>query len=92
MDAHMTTRKPTKIPTRIYWRCRRGMAELDDMLQGFLDMDYLRLNAQERIIFEQLLTYSDTHLLEYLMGRTVPSDPIEKNVIEKIRQSTRSRT
>jgi len=81
-----------QIPTRIYWRCRRGMAELDDMLQGFLDKDYLRLNAQERIIFEQLLTFSDTHLLEYLMGRTVPSDLLEKNVIEKIRQSTRSRT
>ena len=81
-----------QIPTRVYWRCRRGMAELDDMLQGFLDKDYLRLNVQERIIFEQLLTFSDNHLLEYLMGRTVPSDPLEKNVIEKIRQSTRSRT
>ena len=67
-----------------------GQPELDDMLQGFLDKDYLRLNAQERIIFEQLLSCSDTLLLEYLMGRTVPSDPIENNVIEKIRQSARS--
>jgi antitoxin CptB len=88
----MDARIPSQIPTRVYWHCRRGMAELDEMLQGFLEKDYLRMNTQERIIFEQLLSSSDTLLLEYLMGRTVPSDPTEKNVIEKIRQSTRSQT
>lgn len=82
----------TQIPTRVYWRCRRGMAELDELLLGFLSKDYLKLNANERAVFEQLLSCSDNQLLEYLMGRTVHSNTIENNVIEKIRQSTRSRT
>lgn len=81
-----------QIPTRVYWRCRRGMAELDELLQGFLEKDYLRLSANERVLFEQLLSCSDSLLLEYLMGRTMPSSQQEKNVIEKIRQSTDPRT
>ena len=74
-------------PSKIYWRCRRGMAELDIFFQGFLKNDYQRLSAEERADFEQLLTCNDNDLLEYLMGRTKPSESNLINVITKIRQS-----
>ena len=78
--------------SKIHWRCRRGMAELDELFQGFLNSDYQSLDEQERDDFEQLLTRNDTDLLEYLMGRTTPSESNLINVVTKIRQSASSKT
>ena len=75
---------------KIHWRCRRGMAELDVFFQGFLNTDYESLNADERTDFEQLLACNDNDLLEYLMGRTTPSESNLLNVVTKIRQSASS--
>ena len=80
-----------QVSPKIYWRCRRGMAELDVFFQGFLDSDYQNLNKSERDDFEQLLTCNDTDLLEYLMGRTTPSELNLINVVTKIRQSANSK-
>ncbi len=77
--------------SKIYWRCRRGMAELDVLFQGFLNSDYQSLNTQERTDFEQLLTCNDNDLLEYLMGRSTPSEKSLINVVTKIRQSACSK-
>lgn len=77
---------------KIYWRCRRGMAELDVFFQGFLNSDYQSLSKTERDDFEQLLACNDNDLLEYLMGRTTPSEPNLINVVTKIRQSANSKT
>jgi antitoxin CptB len=77
---------------KIYWRCRRGMAELDIFFQSFLNSGYQGLNESEQADFEQLLTCNDTDLLEYLMGRSLPSESNLINVVAKIRQSTCSKT
>lgn len=73
--------------SRLYWQCRRGMRELDDLLMGFLDTGYSSLSEHEQQCFENLLTYNDNLLLEYLMGRTVPRDPDTANVVHQIRAS-----
>ncbi|NOZ54250.1 MAG: succinate dehydrogenase assembly factor 2 [Gammaproteobacteria bacterium] len=74
--------------SRLYWQCRRGMLELDCLLQGFVNTDFDALSQSELVLFESLLKYSDNVLLEYLMGRTVPTDPGMANVVAKIRQSS----
>ena len=79
-----------QVSSRIYWRCRRGMAELDVYLHGFLKNDYQKLNEEEKASFEKLLNCNDTELLEYLMGRTTPPESGLINVVTKIRQSSRS--
>ena len=81
-----------QVSSKTYWRCRRGMAELDDLFQGFLGNGYQCLNETERADFEQLLACNDTDLLEYLMGRTEPSESDVINVVTKIRQSALSQT
>ena len=78
--------------TKIAWRCRRGMAELDVLFQMFLNDGYQNLTANEQDDFEHLLTCNDNDLLEYLMGRTTPSESNLINVVTKIRQSARSNT
>lgn len=71
--------------SRLYWRCRRGMLELDLLLGRFIQGHIHSLSTSEVDTFESLLAYSDTQLFEYLMGRCTPVDIKMAHVIEKIR-------
>jgi antitoxin CptB len=75
---------------RLRWRCRRGMLELDLMLNAFLDQGFEQLDPGEQSVFQRLLDYSDQMLLEILMGRMVPADKETVHVIGKIRSSLRA--
>jgi len=83
---------PATDKNRLHWQCRRGMLELDDMLQGFLEHGFDELAKNERDQFENLLTCHDNLLLEYLMGRTVPADPDTAHVVNKIRAAAQAAT
>jgi len=74
---------------RLRWQCRRGMRELDVLLQGFLDRGYAQLSDHQRATFEHLLTSNDNRLLEYLMGRSQHADREVADVIERIRHAAR---
>ncbi|NIP74427.1 MAG: succinate dehydrogenase assembly factor 2 [Gammaproteobacteria bacterium] len=71
--------------TRLYWRCRRGMLELDVLLQRFLHSAYEDLDPASVRALESLLEYPDALLLELLMGRCGTADPEIARVIEQIR-------
>lgn len=71
----------------LYWQCRRGMRELDILLQGFLDTRYEDLSVTGKEAFESLLGYPDSLLLEYLMGRMPASDQAISDVISEIRHA-----
>lgn len=70
---------------RLSWQCRRGMLELDLLLQSFLDEQYDALTLDERRAFECLLNYPDQLLLEYAMGRLLPADPALAHVVIRLR-------
>ena len=72
---------------RLLWQCRRGMLELDAMLQSFMEQVYDDLNASQQQAFEILLQTPDQLLLEYLMGRTIPIDKEVAYVARRIRES-----
>lgn len=74
---------------RLYWQCRRGMLELDTLLQGFFEQGYETLTEEGRQGFLELLDYADTELLEYLMGRQMHKEVRLRNVIEAIRSNAR---
>ncbi len=73
---------------RLFWQCRRGMLELDILLQNFLKEGYQNLSQNEKHVFKKLLKNSDNLLLEYLMGRTVPMDKDTCLVVERIRKAS----
>jgi len=54
---------------RLTWHCRRGMLELDLILQRFMDAKIDELNEQELNSFDLLLNYTDPELFSWLMGR-----------------------
>jgi antitoxin CptB len=70
---------------RLYWQCRRGMLELDLVLQAFLDHHYDQVPLDERLAFETLLNYPDALLLEYVMGRMIPTDKHLADVVARLR-------
>ena len=86
----LTDKVKTKDETqraRLLWQCRRGMLELDAMLQAFMEKAYDDLNAHQQKAFEILLQTPDQLLLEYLMGRTIPIDKDVAYVARRIRES-----
>ena len=62
-------------PSRLVWRSRRGMKELDLILQGWLEHRYPLASTVERTVFAQILELPDPQLAGYLLGHETPTDP-----------------
>jgi antitoxin CptB len=74
---------------RLRWSCRRGMLELDLLLDSFLRRGFASLDERGRETFERLLDYPDTTLLQLLMGQMQSSDREVAHVVEHIRNCAR---
>ena len=70
---------------RLRWRCRRGMRELDAVLQSFLQTS--ALGDADIARFEAILELPDPELFAYLSGRSEPADRDIATLIERIRTS-----
>jgi len=85
----MQTANTDTSKSRLYWQCRRGMLELDELLLGFFRQHFDVLSPQQLRSFEMLLRSPDDLLLEYLMGRTIPVDAGIADIAKQIRESAR---
>ena len=72
---------------RIKWDCRRGLLELDLVLQRFLEQHFDHLNAVEMDVFAELLAYEDNDLLDMVMGRAEPVNTNLSAVLQKMRSA-----
>ena len=71
MGVRFATARPNI--AKLHWHCRRGMLELDLMLQRFLTDHVTQLHMQQLLSFEQLLMYNDVDLYAWLIEkRTLP--------------------
>ena len=73
--------------SRLRWRCRRGMLELDLMLAGFLDKEYGQLNNDQKNLLDQILDYPDQLLFDLFLGYMHSSDMEIANLVSIIRKS-----
>ncbi len=69
------------------WQCRRGMLELDLLLNNFVNKDVDNLTSQQTEYFDLLLSYPDQTLLDLLLGNSVASDPLIATIVQKIRST-----
>jgi antitoxin CptB len=72
---------------RLRWRCRRGMRELDELLQRYLQRRYPYAPEIERRAFESLVELQDPILLSYLLGQQTPTDPELQHAITRITEA-----
>ena len=60
---------------RLLWRCRRGMKELDVLLERFARGVLPTASAEQRTVFARFLELPDPVLVDYLLGEGVPPEP-----------------
>jgi antitoxin CptB len=60
---------------RLLWRCRRGMKELDVLLERYTRRAHGRMSVAEGRALAALLEFADPLLADYLFGHAVPNDP-----------------
>ncbi len=78
---------PSHELARLRWRCRRGMRELDAVLEAFLNDQYASLSAEDKSTFEAILELPDPELYAYLAGRGRPPSDDFARIIAGIRTS-----
>ena len=71
---------------RLRWRSRRGMKELDVLLEPFFKCDLSACDETTITALERLLDCQDTELLDWLLGRSKPDDLQFQSIIKRIRQ------
>ena len=59
---------------RLLWRCRRGMKELDVLLERFARHELPRASAEQRQTLARFLELPDPVLVDYLLGQAIPPD------------------
>lgn len=70
---------------RLRWRCRRGMRELDQLLERYLDREWRQSSGAEREVFLRLLETEDDRLWHWFMGHEAADDGEIQILVERIR-------
>ena len=70
---------------RLKWRCRRGLLELDLVLERFMLRERANLTREELALFGELLETEDTDLWDIVNGRSERYDSRHRNLIERLR-------
>lgn len=70
---------------RIRWRCRRGLLELDLVLETFQQEHLEKMSAEELGAFSRLLDSADNDLWDWVSGRGEPPDPLLAGLVQRLR-------
>ena len=75
---------------KLRWQCRRGMRELDVLLERYLRQGYARASVREKACFQQLLMLADPDLAGYLLHGEPHEDQYVADLISRIISGTDS--
>ena len=84
----MTGTIPKEEINRMRWASRRGMLELDLVLEPFVLARYASLDEQDRMRFEQLMRCEDQDLFAWFMQRERPEDEELRAIVSKVLEFT----
>lgn len=76
----------TAVPSKLRLRCRRGMLELDLILERYLQQHYAAATLDEKERFEELLEMQDPQLYQLVIGAEAPPK-LFSELIAKITQA-----
>lgn len=72
---------------RIRWHCRRGMLEVDIVLQRFLERHAGRLSGADLKIFKELLELPDNDLWDLIVARGPVAHPEWQGMVDLLRRA-----
>ncbi|MGL5047324.1 MAG: succinate dehydrogenase assembly factor 2 [Shewanella sp.] len=70
---------------RVRWACRRGMLELDMLLQPFVETVYQDMSDEDKTTFIRLLECEDPEIFSWFMGHEASPDAELAHMIVKVR-------
>jgi len=75
------------VKSKLLWRCRRGVKELDVLFTNFVASSYDGLTDTEKQAFDKLLDLEDPDILGFMLYNEKPTDPDVASIVEKIHTS-----
>jgi len=72
---------------RIRWHCRRGMLEVDIVLQRFLERHAGGIVGNDLKSFKELLELPDNDLWDLIVGRAEVTRPEWQGMVELLRRA-----
>jgi antitoxin CptB len=76
-------------PPALLWHCRRGMRELEQLLEPFVEHHYHNLAAlDQRLFFDEILAAHDGDLLQWLLD-PASAPPHLAPLLQKITAASR---
>ena len=72
---------------RLLWRCRRGMKELDVLLERFARRELPASSPEARRTLARFLELPDPVLVDYLLGQAIPTDTELAALVHRIAAS-----
>jgi antitoxin CptB len=76
--------------SRLRWRCRRGMRELDELLLRYAERRLPQASHCERDAFACLLELPDPELFACILGRTTARDSAQSRIFQDVIAQIRS--
>ena len=70
---------------KLRWRCRRGMRELDQLLERWLEREWRQSPTAQREVFLRLLDTEDDKLWRWFLGHEIADDVEIAALVEHIR-------
>lgn len=68
----------------VRWRCRRGMRELDQLFERWLDRCWAASSEAERAVFRRLLAVEDDKLWRAFLGYEALDDAESQDLVRRI--------
>lgn len=59
---------------RLRWHCRRGIKEVEVLLEPFFEERYMGLSDADKLLFEKLLEQHDVDMFEWFTLRSKPEE------------------
>ena len=73
---------------RMRWASRRGMLELDLVLEPFVTARYATLDERDRQRFQQLMACEDQDLFSWFLRRETPEDGELEAIVNEVLKFT----
>lgn len=75
---------------RMRWASRRGMLELDLILEPFVRLHYAQLDSDDRLRYRELMGCQDQELFDWFLRKQVPENPEHALMVRTILSARRA--
>ena len=73
---------------KLRWKSRKGIRELDILLQNYLETHYTSLNSLDKKLFEEILEIDTYDLLNAISGKSSYNEKYESIITQLSKLST----